>query len=72
MIAALFNRRNSQMIEAAKTGKVEQIQKLVSKGAKIDCTDKFGLTPLHLASENGHLNVVKWLVSNGAKIDGAI
>ncbi len=32
--------------------------------------EKNDATPLHLASNNGHLETVKYLVENGAEIEG--
>jgi hypothetical protein len=37
--------------------------------AFIDAKDKFGNTSLHLASENGHTEVVEFLLGQGAKLD---
>ena len=34
--------------------------------AKLDSQDEKGNTPLHLACENGHLNMVKFLLNQGA------
>jgi ankyrin repeat protein len=39
-----------------------------SRGANTEATDRHGSTPLHLASEGGHLPVVKALLSGGANI----
>ena len=42
---------------------------LKSVGADINVkSNKYGNTPLHLASQNGHLEVVKYLKSVGADI----
>jgi ankyrin repeat protein len=36
------------------------------KGADVKAVDVYGNTPLHRASQNGHLDVVKYLVEKGA------
>jgi ankyrin repeat protein len=45
------------------------VKYLKSVGADIHVKDKYGLTPLHFASRNGHLEVVKYLKSVGADIN---
>ena len=43
------------------------VEYLVSHGANVNITNKYGETPLHIASENGNKNIVEYLVSHGAK-----
>ena len=42
---------------------------LVNKGANIDAMDKYGNTPLHIASECGSKDLVRYLISRGANKD---
>ncbi|RYP12344.1 hypothetical protein DL765_007390 [Monosporascus sp. GIB2] len=42
------------------------VRRLLGAGARINSKDKFGRTPLHWASENGHDTVVKLLLESGA------
>jgi ankyrin repeat protein len=42
---------------------------LFSKGAKINATDSAQRTPLHIAAQFGHLNVVIFLIENHAVLD---
>jgi len=54
---------------AADYNQVEVLQFLISKGAKIDQPDKYGITPLLAAVYEGHKEVVAILVNKGAKLD---
>jgi hypothetical protein len=51
---------------AAKEGDLERIKSLVIAGYKINQTDIFGSTPLHLAAMYGHDKVLDYLISAGA------
>ncbi len=60
------------IVKAARTGDLDQVIKIVSRGEEgvNTVSPHYGLTPLHLASLHGHLNVVqvrimimKWLMS---------
>ncbi|XP_030843260.1 ankyrin repeat domain-containing protein 50-like [Strongylocentrotus purpuratus] len=65
------------LFSAAAKGDVQKIQSLIdsedksedSGGVDVNCTDIFGRTPLHIASENGHLQTVKCLTHHGAKVN---
>lgn len=37
-----------------------------SEGAEIDCEDKNGNTPLHIAARYGHELLINTLITNGA------
>ena len=39
---------------------------LVAKGARIDGRDRYGRTPLHMASQKGHTAVIRFLLEKGA------
>ena len=41
---------------------------LLSRGAKVDSVTSEGLTPVHIASQKGNLEILKLLVDNHAKI----
>ena len=52
--------------QASKEGNLVRVRELLAQGANIDEKNRYGYTPLHLASEYGHLEVVKYLISQGA------
>ena len=45
------------------------IELLLDKNAQIDKAGEYGMTALHFAAYNGHLEVAKLLLTKGAKID---
>ena len=54
---------------AAKKGKLEVVQVLVSKGANVNDRDEKGETALFIACVKGHNDVVKFLVERGADVN---
>eukprot|EP01132_Coremiostelium_polycephalum_P001075 gene1075-1361_t len=53
--------------DAAKSGDVENVKKLVKEGPKVvNYTDRTGFTPLHMASMFGHKDICTILLENGA------
>lgn len=57
------------MCEAASTGDVPQVGRLLGAGADPKKKSKEGLLPVHLAAAGGHLGVLKSLAMHGAKMD---
>ncbi|XP_065660704.1 L-asparaginase isoform X1 [Hydra vulgaris] len=54
---------------AAKAGDLETIKQLISQGANLnEPSDYDGKTSLHLASAEGHINVVTELLKNGSSV----
>ncbi|XP_075058879.1 ankyrin repeat domain-containing protein 6 isoform X2 [Mixophyes fleayi] len=64
VVAALSER----LLIAAYKGQVDNVVQLINKGAKVAVT-KHGRTPLHLAANKGHLNVVQILLKAGCDLD---
>eukprot|EP01102_Stenamoeba_stenopodia_P001877 TRINITY_DN1169_c0_g1_i1.p1 TRINITY_DN1169_c0_g1~~TRINITY_DN1169_c0_g1_i1.p1 ORF type:complete len:140 (+),score=41.16 TRINITY_DN1169_c0_g1_i1:145-564(+) len=58
--------KRTPMHWAADFGQVEVMKYLVSKGAKPDVADHFGITPLLAAVYEGHDEAVKFLLEKGA------
>jgi len=56
---------------ACKTGKPEVVQLLLNQGAEVSvgAQNDLGLTPLHMASQEGHLEVAQQLLSRGADVN---
>jgi ankyrin repeat protein len=46
-----------------------QVQTLIARGARLNARDDWGRTPLHLAAQNGHKEVVEVLVRCGAQVN---
>ena len=54
------------MLDAAKEGRLEEVQRLVRGGAvNVGARDNYGMTALLWAALNGHLEVVRWLLREG-------
>ena len=48
---------------------VEEVKKLIKKGADVNTKNQNGWTPLHLASWNRYLKIVELLIKNGADVN---
>ncbi|MBI2792426.1 MAG: ankyrin repeat domain-containing protein [Gammaproteobacteria bacterium] len=56
---------------AVRIGDLGQVKKLISSGYKVNQTDLFGSTPLHIAAMYGHKEIAEYLISRGASIDAS-
>merc|ERR1711892_163368 len=63
---------SSLIHRAAKYGCIGFAQNLLRLGAKVNMLRLDGVSPLLLASQEGHLGVVKLLIKAGAKVDVSI
>ncbi len=57
--------RNLQLLEAAKTGNAAGIERLIAMGADPNVINTERSSPLELAIQNGHANVVQILLNSG-------
>jgi ankyrin repeat protein/beta-lactamase regulating signal transducer with metallopeptidase domain len=63
-------KRYASLYEAAKAGDLAEVKRLIAKAADLNAFDKEdGLTPLGVAANRGHTEIVKILLDSGAKVD---
>ncbi|KAK4146369.1 uncharacterized protein C8A04DRAFT_9869 [Dichotomopilus funicola] len=62
-------RSNLNIFKAAREGKLDLIQELVTGGTSVNVQQKDGSTPLFLAARAGNYQVCRWLLEHGAKTD---
>lgn len=55
--------------DAAEIGDLEGVRRLILDRADIFATDRYGLSALHLAAREDHMNVVQQLVRGGADLN---
>ncbi|KAG8444767.1 hypothetical protein GDO86_009803 [Hymenochirus boettgeri] len=59
---------SERLLVAAYKGQADNVVQLINKGAKVAVT-KHGRTPLHLAANKGHVNIVQILLKAGCDLD---
>jgi hypothetical protein len=59
----------AQFLGCAESGNATQMQEMLESGASIDAKNEDGVTALHLAARNGHLEVVKLLLAANFNIE---
>ena len=57
------------LVKAAKDGDLGKVSNLLNKKEPVNVQDDFGNTPLMLAAENDHLDVVTRLLAANPKLD---
>ena len=51
-----------EMFQRAAAGGVESVKEWIAKGANVFAVDEHGMTALHWAARNGHLDIVTYLI----------
>src|SRR5690348_3716976 len=60
--------QDDSLIEAANTGDIATVKRLLGHGANPNCADDRGLTPLSIAAFGGHRELVLALIAAGADV----
>jgi Ankyrin repeats (3 copies) len=60
--------RGGNLVQAARKGDIDGMEKLLRQGANVNAADAQGMTPLLFAAANGHTRAVKFLLGKGADI----
>ena len=70
----LFGKKQSpELLTAAKRGEVEKVKAVLAEGANLETTDSLlGATPLQLAAQGGHKDIVKLLLDAGANVNASL
>lgn len=64
-----FNAAEVELHQAANTGDVKAVRRLVANGVNVNIKDSNGWTPLIVATDFGHVEVVKILIAAGADVN---
>ena len=55
----------ASLYDASSHGQVDVVRRLLEGGANVDAKEEDGSTPLHIAAEMGHLEVLAYLEAQG-------
>ena len=58
--------------DAASTGQVEEVQRMLREGMDVNVVDAAGTSALFMAARYGHVEIVRTLIAAGATIDAAV
>jgi len=59
----------NSVLQAAAAGDINQVKTLLSQGVDINVKDDGGLTPLHHAIKEGHMELARFLIDHGADLE---
>jgi ankyrin repeat protein len=54
---------------AAQDGDLDEVRRLVAEGPNVNVFDTIGMTPLHYAVKEEHLEVAQFLIEHGADVN---
>ncbi len=57
------------LIDAAQSGDVEAVRKLLAEGADVSATNDYGATALSYAADSGNLEILRLLIEKGADVN---
>src|SRR6188508_3057891 len=60
---------STDLLNAAKSGNVDEVKRLISAGTDLEIRDADRRTPLMLATLGNHVEVAKMLIENGANVN---
>ncbi len=60
------------IINAVVNGDISVVEKHLNSGVNIDSKSISGVTPLSVAVEEGHINIIKLLLENGSDLNGEV
>lgn len=60
---------NARLLIATQNGDVASVSALLAKGAAVDASNEFGVTPLIVAADKGYWELVRLLVSHGGDVN---
>ena len=64
-----LTKQDQSLFEAVEKGDVEELKKLIAKGADVDAKNQEGWPLLVLAAKEGHADIVRILIKNRAQIN---
>ena len=69
LLAGVLPAQSSDLHEAARTGNVAHMQRLIAEGYGTNEADAQGNLPLHYAAANGHAPIIRLLIDHGVALD---
>jgi len=63
-----LNQQEEALFNLCKTGDIGAVSRLVESGVNVNKKDAYNRTPLHIASQHGHEDLVYYLVKHGADV----
>lgn len=68
-LSGLVQDNRDAFLEAAREGRLDAVERLLDEQVHINCVDDEQLTPLQLAAEAGHVEMIRLLIEHGANVE---